>query len=145
MYAPDPIVLTVLGPPPRKNARHIIGRGKMRNSPRFLGWVDEVQAAWWSGYKPPRPAAKSGPWLLRLRVFESKLRHLDDGTDVPHGDDGSATECVKDALQIAGILDNDARIVCTITTKHYDKARPRVELELRPWDEAAPTKRVEGT
>jgi Holliday junction resolvase RusA-like endonuclease len=140
------IWLVIEGSPPTKNSsrrtrvfeakgdrpafavRHLSGRAKT--------WRAHLADAWdQAGCEP----IKTGTWIIHVRTFWPR-RHTakalpgTDGT-VAFGDNDAPLEAIKDALQACGAIDNDARIVAETATKHWDKARPRVEIQLAPWTE----------
>ncbi len=120
--------LTVPGPVPRKNRRHglTVRNGKPRafTSSAYAKWIRLLQtaAAGW-------PRIASGAWLCRIEIFHANLRHLD--VKLPLVDVDAPISCVLDGMQKAGLLDDDVRIAGVYAVKHYDKAKPRLVLEMR--------------
>lgn len=82
----------------------------------------------------------SGRWRLTVYTTWPRLRHLDEGAgeagDFPMGDSDAALSGVKDALQEAGILADDVRVVGDVTHNLYEKDVRRivVVLERTSWD-----------
>ncbi len=74
----------------------------------------------------------AGAWSLELLSVWPTQRHLPDGLDVPFGDSDSPLALVRDALQYAGVVDNDIRIVADRTVHHYCKGVRRIVACLRP-------------
>lgn len=132
------ISLVIPGKPPAKNDKHKVfvrtgqkgGKsiGRMK-SEAYVAFLERALEAWLA---TRQERIESGLWMARIRAYWGSQRHLDH--DVGLGDVDAPIECVLDALQVVGAIDNDARVVALIATKHYDKERPRVEVELRPWE-----------
>lgn len=86
----------------------------------------------------------SGRWRLTVYTTWPRLRHLDEGVgeegDFPMGDSDAALSGVKDALQEAGILADDVRVVGDVTHNLYEKDVRRivVVLERTNWNPFAP-------
>lgn len=122
------IFITVLGRPPRKNARGTIvalrGRPRRMTPVATIQWVKRLRSA-----VPPEHlgACHRGRWQLEVIVYERRMRHLD--VLVPHGDVDSSVSIILDALQ-PSVLDDDARVVRAILSKSFDAAEPRVEITL---------------
>lgn len=149
------IRIVVEGPGPRKNANRkaTIGRNRKTGKPtriplvRTTEWRARLYAALHDSTGTTLEAyargIRTGTWRLRADVYEKTLRHLPD-VSVPHGDWDSTASPISDALQAVwkrkkgrapvlvsrGLLDDDARIIEGTVRKHYDKARPRVEITL---------------
>lgn len=103
----------------RKNERHaVVGRPRPRiiTTTRYKKWCErvaaEVRRLGW-------PRLDSGRWRLSVHTVWPTLRHLDCA--VPMGDSDASLSAVKDALERAGVLDNDMRIVEDRTANHYRK------------------------
>lgn len=126
----EPIRIVVEGPPPRKNERHvnvrIAGHGARKNSAKFESFAFRLGRAW-DALGIGNLA--SGVYEITVHSFWPKQRHLGD-VSVANGDSDAALSCVKDALQMVGAIDNDARVVGDHTKSHHDKARPRTEITL---------------
>ena len=91
------------------------------------------------------PQIRSGRWRLSVYTTWPRLRHLEEsgGTsrDFPMGDSDASLSGAKDALQEAGVLDDDFRVVEDRTFNNYEKDVRRVTLVLEPstWDPMKPT------
>lgn len=122
----------VRGPVPRKNRRHLaVARPHARliNSPEFRDFAKRLDAAWRSA---GHPVVSSGRWRLLVESYWSRQRHLD--VDVADGDVDAPVSAVLDAMQEAGILDNDARVVELGAVKSWANGEPRVVLTLEVCD-----------
>jgi Holliday junction resolvase RusA-like endonuclease len=134
------ISLVIEGRPPAKNASRrsrVIAATSERKAfarrfltKRLVAWREELAAVWLASRQPPITA---GTWVLHIRSFWPTLRHLGD-VSVPNGDFDAPIEAVSDALQACAAIDDDARIVAHTITKHHDRARPRVEIQLLKWE-----------
>ena len=73
-------------------------------------------------------------WLWRLDIVSvwPTQRHHDDGTHTAFGDADAPIAMVKDALQYAGIIDDDMRIVVGSEATVYEKGVRRTVAVLRP-------------
>lgn len=76
----------------------------------------------------------TGVWRLEVLSVWPTQRHLADGLDVPFGDSDSPLGLIRDALQHAGAIDNDIRVVCDRTVHAYEKGERRTFARLRPAD-----------
>lgn len=122
------LTLTVPGPVPRKNRRHGLARGKAGKPRAFLS---KSYTTWCGLLKTAATRwgrIEAGLWECRIRIFHSKIRHLDVKT--PHIDVDAPISSVLDGLQRIGVLDDDVRIETVSATKRYDKTRPRIEVEM---------------
>jgi hypothetical protein len=132
-----------LGQPPRKN-RRTRTRVITPRKPGAKPFVQYYPSAEWKDWIERLALAvggleriERGAWLCVVRTYSDTLRHLDaKRLHLPHGDSDGSLPCVLDGLQEVKLLDDDARVVSTIATKHYDKANPRTEVELKPWEGA---------
>jgi Holliday junction resolvase RusA-like endonuclease len=98
--------IVIPGTPPRKNRRHVIARGRLINSKEFKLFVQALKLAW-SAAGHPKIAA--GTWALHVHATWPRTRHLD--VNVPLGDVDAPISWIMDALQEAGLLDDDARVM----------------------------------
>lgn len=139
----EPIELVVPGPPPQKNRRYEIvsiivkgskkcpacgnfrRRGIMKNSDAFLEFVEALRREWLGLVAEP---IKAGRWRLRLRAYWTNGKQLD--VLVPKGDTDGPISAVLDALQLAGVIDDDARVMAIDARSGADPGRPRVEIRL---------------
>lgn len=106
----------VRGPVPRKNRRHIVARGRILNSREFRDFVQRLDAAWRSA---GHPVINTGRWVLLVESVWDRQRHLDEGISVPMGDVDAPLSAVLDAMQEAGLLDDDVRVVQQAAEKRY--------------------------
>lgn len=75
---------------------------------------------------------RSGLWRLDILSVWPTQRHHDDGTDTANGDADAPVAMVKDALQYAGVIDDDMRIVVGGEVSTYEKGVRRTVAVLRP-------------
>jgi Holliday junction resolvase RusA-like endonuclease len=134
--------LTLEGAPARKNDKHRVWAernpdpDKRRTmgralTPAYEAFRDSVRALWLterhrSGAKP----IERGEVAVTITAYWPTLRHLD--VDVPWGDIDAPAEVVLDALQYAGVYDDDVRVVRLVCDKYLDRDRPRLEMWVRP-------------
>lgn len=76
------------------------------NSPEFKAFTKAIELAWASA---GHPQIAAGTWALSVKACWPRTRHLDQ--DVPLGDCDAPISWVMDALQEAGVLDDDARVL----------------------------------
>ena len=74
---------------------------------------------------------RTGLWRLEVHSTWPTQRHHDDGTDTAFGDSDAPIAMVKDAMQHAGIIDDDMRIVGETTHAVYQKGVRRTVAILR--------------
>ena len=108
--------ICIPGTPPRKNRRHIIARGRMINSKEFKLFTQEVGEA---RHAAGHPNIHSGTWSLRVHACWPRTRHLD--IDIPLGDVDAPISWILDAMQAAGVLDDDARVMSLAASKSQGK------------------------
>lgn len=121
----DRYQIELRGMPPRKNRRHIrVGGGRSINAPEFTALVAALHLAW-----SPRPPIARGLWRLQVTARWPRQRHLVDLT-VALGDVDAPVSSIQDALQRAGVLDDDIRLVELHATKTHDAERPGVVIVL---------------
>lgn len=130
----------------RKNERYQAVRG--RPFPRIIltkAYRDFVTLIVEEARRQGAPQIRSGRWRLSVYTTWPRLRHLDEsgGTsrDFPMGDSDASLSGAKDALQEAGVLDDDFRVVEDRTFNNYDKDVRRVVIVLEPstWDPMTPS------
>ena len=71
----------------------------------------------------------AGLWPLEVLAIWPTARHHDD-LDTANGDSDAPLAMVKDALQAAGLIDDDMRIVADRTWSHYVKGERRTIVRL---------------
>lgn len=76
------------------------------------------------------PVIAKGAWHLEVLTVWPTQRHHACGLKTANGDDDASVSMVKDALQAAGVLDDDMRIVTTETASIYRKGERRVIAQL---------------
>lgn len=128
---PPSFRVEVFGAPPRKNRRHVHGKGGPRNSPEFDDFVHRLRQAWAAA---GHPVIRHGRWRLLIEAGWKRKTELDDGLVVPLGDVDAPVSAVLDALQHCGVLDDDARVFEQASTKFYDPKDPRVIITLEVCD-----------
>jgi len=130
----------------RKNERYAAVRGNPY--PRIIltkAYRDFVTLIVEEARRQGAPQIRSGRWRLTVYTTWPRLRHLDasegDSGDFPMGDSDASISGVKDALQEAGVLDDDMRVCEDRTHTLYDKDVRRVVIVLEPstWDPMKPT------
>ena len=78
------------------------------------------------------PRLDRGRWRLTVWTIAPTLRHLD--VDVPHIDSDASLSAAKDALQAAGVLDDDVRVIEDRTATVYRKGERRLVVVLEQID-----------
>lgn len=135
----------------RKNARHqpVVVRG-FGGKPRAAVILTAEYRAFVSliaeeARRLGVPQITSGRWHLSVYTTWPRLRHLDetedDSGDFPMGDSDASLSGAKDALQEAGVMGDDMRIVLDSTHNLYEKDVRRLVIVLEPakWDPMKPT------
>lgn len=77
------------------------------------------------------PMVRRGLWRLEVLSIWPTERHHQDGTNTANGDSDAPIAMVKDAMQHAGIIDDDMRIVGETTHAVYRKGERRTVAVLR--------------
>lgn len=83
------------------------------------------------------PVVESGLWHLEVLAVWPTQRHLPSGEHTANGDSDASLSMVKDALQAAGVLDDDVRVVSDGTRAAYEKGQRRlvaILTKVRPED-----------
>lgn len=75
---------------------------------------------------------RTGLWRLDIVSVWPTQRHHEDGTHTANGDADAPVAMVKDALQHAGVIDDDMRIVVGSEVSVYEKGVRRTVAVLRP-------------
>ena len=156
----DGVLVLVVGDVLTKNDRY--GRGKGGTFEKTASkWFKAAvaKAAQERGFAAPVkvPAIKSGPhkreastvfgertiqsglWALEVLSIWPNQRHLDAAHELANGDADAPLSMVRDAMQRAGIIDDDMRIVADHTLAIYRKDQRRTIarlVRLRGADEA---------
>ncbi len=124
-----------------KNERHRlvlinIGRDKS-GRPKFRAGTKEGELA--EAFKSAvRSAAEAAGFILGARTIASAVwslevvsvwpseRHLDSlPMSIANGDSDSALPMMRDAMQCAGLIDDDMRIISNSARSHYEKGQRR--------------------
>lgn len=121
------VAIRIVGSPPRKNRRHDQGAGHPINSRDFKTLVAAIAAAW--GRRPP---IASGLYRVTVEATWSRKRHLASGEVVPYADVDAPISSIHDALEKAGVFDNDVRVDEIIARRYYDPERPGVVVFIEP-------------
>lgn len=119
--APTRFVIQIAGPPPRKNTRHDHAPGRPVNSADFKSLVSALRIAWGR-----RPTITAGLWSVKIEATWSRKRRLSCGAVIPYADVDAPISNVHDALEHAGIFDNDNRIDEIVARRQHDPERPGV-------------------
>ena len=75
---------------------------------------------------------QSGQWSLEVLSIWPTERHLDKTSKFAFGDADAPLSMVRDAMQRAGVIDDDMRIVSDRTHAMYEKGVRRTVAVLRP-------------
>lgn len=141
----DQIRIVVPGTLPRKNDRTDTKVVKAKKGPRAGKYIVLYYptAAWkdWIARLSLETSGlakiERGAWAIRVWQYCEKWSHLDGGQlHVGNGDVDSSTSPCLDSLKAVGVIDDDARFVDQRSTKHYDRANPRLEILLTRVDSA---------
>lgn len=101
-------------------------RAATKESDLAVAFKDAMRtAAEAAGFIHGANTINAGTWALEVLAVWPTQRHLDDGTHTANGDSDAPLSMVKDALQHAGIIDNDMRIVTDRTLSHYAGPKQR--------------------
>lgn len=147
-----------------KNDRHGRGSHGTFEKPMAKAFKAAVAAAAQRrGFVPPikHPAIKSGPhkrdasttygertirdglWSLEVLSIWPSQRHLDPAIELANGDADAPLSMVRDAMQRAGIIDDDMRIVADRTHAIYRKDERRTIARLTRLDASAAHRRLD--
>ena len=115
------------------NRSRRIGRGGSYKSARLKSF--ERRAAMAFGQLPRgvgrlMPLLVSGRLRVHVHAYWPRRRHLDGTEALALGDVDAPLKATLDALERAGVFDDDARVVELRARKNWDKARPRIEVEV---------------
>jgi Holliday junction resolvase RusA-like endonuclease len=152
----DGVVVLAINDVLTKNDRHVrTSRGTCESALSKAYKAAVLKAALAVGYKAPikipargkrkasvifgEQTAQSGLWSLEVLSVWPTERHLDPAVQLANGDSDSPLAMVRDALQRAGVIDDDMRIVRNMTDAIYEKDERRTVarlVRLRGADEA---------
>lgn len=110
----------------KKRFSQIVSRKSIREGLRKA----IIAATWQDTGKAPPSFAR--PVTLHLVQYAPKMRREGLAAGLPLLDSDACLSAVRDALQHAGIVENDALIVRNVCESRYRKGRPGLEIELRP-------------
>lgn len=98
-------------------------------SKEYRTWLADVAAA---VKRAGLPRLDYGRWRLTVVTVAPSLRHLD--CDVPYIDSDASLSAAKDALQAAGVLDDDVRVIEDRTKTVHRKGERRLVVVLEQID-----------
>lgn len=119
------VTVDIEGPFPTKNKRHGHGRGGFYNDKAMVTLVKAIKAAIPPGTAP----ISAGAWGARFVVYWPRIGRQ-PGREFPLGDVDAPISSVLDAIQKAGLLDDDTRIVSLAADKFHQPRQPGVYLTL---------------
>jgi len=142
-----------------KNERHRLvvirmGKGKSRAGTKESEVAEAFKAAVRSaaeaaGFILGARTIAAGVWSLEvLSVWPSKRPSLlnTDGMTIANGDSDSSLPMVRDAMQKAGLIDDDMRIIRNVAASHYaipgQRRTVAILTRIRPEDHAAAVARM---
>lgn len=129
-----------------KNERHRLivintgGRGKRggtKESDLAVAFKEAIRsAAEAAGFILGQRTIAAGVWSLEvLSIWPDKRNSLPaTGFTVANGDSDSSLPMVRDAMQHAGLIDDDMRIIANVARSHYEKGQRRTIAILRRVD-----------
>ena len=94
--------------------------------------VGRISASEWVAFMGGMACACKGLYRLDIVSWWPTQRHHADGTHTANGDADAPVAMVKDALQHAGVIDDDMRIVVGSEVSVYEKGVRRTVAVLRP-------------
>ena len=118
------VTIVIEGPVPRKNRRHD-GRGGFYNDKAMVALIKAIKAA----IPPGTAMIASGAWEAQFAVYWPRMGRR-PGREFPLGDVDAPISSVLDAIQKAGLLDDDTRIVSLAAVKFHQPSHPGVLLTL---------------
>lgn len=95
------------------------------------GLVKAIHAASWEATGKPPPVFLCAVELHLVQYAEA-LRRTGPAAGLPYLDADACLEPVRDALQEAGVVPDDALIVRNVCESRYRKGEPGLEIEIRP-------------
>jgi Holliday junction resolvase RusA-like endonuclease len=85
-----------------------------------------------AGYAAAQRLAHVG---VTITAYWPRRRHLADGSGlIALGDVDAPAKAVLDALERAGVVDDDARVMELVARKRVDSMDPRIEIEVWSFD-----------
>lgn len=116
-----------------KNERYqVCRRGRhagLKESPQAVALKEAVRRA---AEAAGVTTITAGLWRLEVLTVWPKQRHHDDGSETAYGDSDAGLSAIKDALQHAGVIDNDMRVVLDHTVVTYAKGERWTVARLSP-------------
>jgi Holliday junction resolvase RusA-like endonuclease len=112
-----------------KQAR-IVDVGTVRKSK-----VAAADIVWASALAQPaavEAVSRAGQVTVEIDSYWPRRRALPRSVDLALGDVDAPLKLTLDALEKAGVLDDDARVVEVRARKFIDKLNPRIEMRVRP-------------
>ena len=67
---------------------------------------------------------------IEVTAYWPRRRHLPDAGELALGDVDAPLKAVLDAMEAAGLYDDDCRAVELLARKRYDKENPRIEVSV---------------
>lgn len=67
---------------------------------------------------------------IEVTAYWPRCRHLPDTGELAFGDVDAPLKAVLDAMETAGLYDDDCRAVELLARKRYDKDNPRIEVSV---------------
>lgn len=127
------IHLIIPGRPPRKNELYMIA---VKPYPRLV--LTDRSRDYFAAVKKVVDSMDLGPcitwgtWRVSILAAHDKRTMVDEFEDLSALDVDAPNSLTLDALQRAGVIDNDARVTEEVIQKCHDKENPRVEIWLEP-------------
>lgn len=119
------VTVNIEGPFPTKNKRHGHGRGGFYNDRAMVALIKAIKVA----IPPGTATISAGAWEARFAVYWPRMGRQ-PGREFPLGDVDAPISSVLDAVQKAGLLDDDTRIVSLTASKFHQPRQPGVLLTL---------------
>ena len=119
------VTIDIEGPVPRKNRRHGHARGGFYNDKAMVALIKAIKVA----IPPGTATIAAGAWEASFAVYWPRMGRQ-PGREFPLGDVDAPISSVLDAIQKAGLLDDDTRIVSLAAVKFHQPRKPGVLLTL---------------
>jgi Holliday junction resolvase RusA-like endonuclease len=130
------VILRIDGPVPRKNDHwKIVSAGRQGGRPMMALTAEgrdfrkRLAGVWRASKHWPI----KGPLAIRITARWGRVRHMDDA-DYPMGDVDGPIFPVLDALQAAGVFEDDVRVMNVCATKRYAKNNPGIDVMIESMD-----------